>query len=93
MSGDALRTSGADKGLLGMSGGISYVHGYIPFKEYIQQFDWGKDWFVAAFGGLQKDLSTMGLDRISALPIANVAIGRWFGPLGLRLSGFGSLNR
>lgn len=93
MSGDALRTSGADKGLLGMSGGISYVHGYIPVKEYLQQFEWGKDWFVAAFGGLQKDLSTMGLDRISALPVANVAIGRWFGPLGLRLSGFGSLNR
>ena len=93
MAGEAIRADEAYKGLLSMSGGISYVHGYIPVKEYLQQFEWGKDWFVAAFGGLQKDLSTMGLDRISALPVANVAIGRWFGPLGLRLSGFGSLNR
>lgn len=93
MAGEALRANEAYKGLLSMSGGISYVHGYIPFKEYFQDFDWGKDWFIAYYGGLQQDMSTIEHDNITALPVGNIALGRWFGPLGLRLSGSASLNR
>lgn len=81
------------KELLGLSGGLSYVQGPIHFSNYFKRFHWGTDWFVASFEGFQKDLSSAGYDGVTALPLANLAIGRWFGPLGIRLSGFGSLNR
>lgn len=89
-----------DKGMWNLTAGLSYVPGPIPFHEYFQRFNWGQDWFVATFGGLQKDHNSSGYDDVmmepndfTALPIGNVAVGRWFGPLGARLSAFGSLNR
>ena len=82
-----------DKGMWSMTGGINYVQGPLYFREYLQKFNWGKDWFVAAYGGLQKDDVSTGHADITALPVGNVAVGRWFGPVGARVSAFASLNR
>ena len=82
-----------DKGMWSMTGGINYVQGPLYFREYLQKFNWGKDWFVAAYGGLQKDDVSTGYTDITALPVGNVAVGRWFGPVGARVSAFASLNR
>jgi len=88
-----LHRNGYNKGMLGMSGGISYIQGPIYFSEYFKRFNWRNDWFVACFEGLQQDLSSVGYEGITTLPVENLAIGQWLGPIGLRLSGFGSLNR
>lgn len=94
MSGEALKQCILyDKGMWSMTGGINYVQGPLHFREYIQRFNWGKDWFVAAYGGLQKDDLSTGHADITALPVGNVAVGRWFGPIGARVSAFASLNR
>ena len=89
-----------DKGMWNMTAGISYVNGPLYFRRYMEEFNWGKDWFVSVYGGLQKDHNSNGYDDvmmepgdITALPIGNVAVGRWFGPVGARVSAFGSLNR
>lgn len=84
---------GYNKGLLGLSGGLTYVQGPVYLVRYLQRFFWGKDWTLAGFGGLQQDLSSWGSQGVTKLPVGNLAIGRWFGPLGVRLSTFGALNR
>lgn len=78
--------------LLGLSGGFTYIQGPIYLVKHLKRFIEG-DWIIAGFGGLQQDFKSFGYSGATMLPVGNLAIGRWWGPLGIRISGFSSLNR